>query len=514
MITPSPNILWVLTDQLHAACLGHAGRPEVRTPHLDALARDATRFAQAYCNNPICGPSRVSMITGRYPHDTRITGNNLFDTDLPLPPGGTVATRLRHAGYRTALVGKAHMIGTWDDAGFEQRRYCDLCDSPRGNITHNHYFRYLIDHGLADRYDLGARFEGQPGHELKRFVSDIPEAHTVETWTGDQALGTLDRFAETPSRPWMMQLSFQRPHEPLCVPPERTADYDPAGLTLPDNAADFFDRRFAGKPTFQRDYIKAGVRGYPYRPEDRGDLAGQLAHYYTLITMIDRQIGRVIDHLKTTGDYSNTLILFTADHGDFAGEHGLILKNLGLYEAIHRVPLLVKWPTSRTGSQQPEAGTTHDGLVELVDLAPTMLDAAGLDADDLPGRRLADVATGRAAPLRHTVCEYDFSSAQPFTVAVRDHRWRLVLYPWQTDAAGQRIGELYDHDADPGELDNRFDDPAATADRLRLTDAALAHVSRFRRDHSTRDDPNSPVDARVLFQQRGMPWAELEQRLR
>ena len=498
-----PNILWILTDQHHADALGFVGRREVRTPNLDRLARDGVHFPRAYCNSPICGPSRCSMITGLYPRDTGITGNAIFEADLPPPASGTVATRLRESGYQSFLVGKGHMIRRWDVAGFERRSYSDLCDASGGDPATVGYFKHLIEHGLADEYDLGTRLPGQPGHGLEGWVSSLPEEHSVEAWAGREALAMLTERDR--DRPFFMQLSFQRPHEPLCVPPERAEEYDPDAVRLPESSSDFFVRRFAGKPDGHRAYVTGGSGGYPYRPADEAALRRQLARYYTLITMIDERIGRVIEHLEAAGDYDDTLIVFTADHGDFAGDHGLMLKNLGLYESVHRVPLVVKPPSSgAAGGGGP--GTRCEALVELVDVAPTLLAAAGLrPAPGLPGRDLLRVCGGAAPARSEVVCEFEFNAFQPYAVAVRSERHRLVLYPWQP---GER-GELYDHARDAGELENLIDDPDHQPVRLELTEAALAHTSRHRRLHTFAQDAQEPITLRTLVQNHGFKHSVL-----
>ena len=466
-----PNILWMTSDQHHAGCMGHAERPEVRTPNLDALANNGTSYTRAYCNSPICGPSRCSMITGLHPHGTGITGNDLFDLDVENPR--TLATLLREHGYRTGLIGKGHMVGRWDRDGFETRRYCDLCDAADGDPLSVDYYRHLHENGLADRFDLGARRGGQPGAGQRAFVSEIPEEHCVETWTGNAA---VDFVEQEDDRPFFLWLSFQRPHEPLAIPPERADDYDPARIRLPDNAADFFERRFGGKPAYQRDYVNGGRHGYPYRPDDEADLRRQLAAYYTLVTMIDRQIGRVIDELELDGRYDDTLILYTADHGDFAGEHGLQLKNLGIYEAVHRVPLIVKLPGRREARSDA-------GLRQLVDLYPTVCEAVGIDPPpNRHGRSLAD------APAKAVFCEWDFLPGPAETLlAIRSEQHRLVF-----NVTNPQDGELYDMTSDAGELKNIWHDPAVSSLRAELTGKLLTHLARLdggvRRRWSFRDD--------------------------
>ncbi len=502
MASGKKNILWIMSDQHNASCLGME-RPDVRTPNLDRLAAGGTRFTEAFCNNPICGPSRCSMITGQYPHTTGITGNEIHGLDnAAAPVPRTLPVVLREASYETMMVGKAHMIRAWNEAGFEHRRYCDLADSNDGDPRSVAYFQHLIDHGLADAYDLGSRFPGQTGNELERFISEIPLEHHLETWTGNQAVQLLQ--SRDRARPFMMQMSFQRPHEPLCIPPECADWYDPASLTLPDNISDFFQRGFEGKPGFQQEYVRGGVKGYPYRPRDEADLRGQLAYYYTLITLIDQQVGRVLDELRAQGELDNTVICYVADHGDFAGEHGLILKNLGIYESIHRVPFILSYPGG-------PRGVVRQGLVELVDLYPTLLDAAGLSTlvpEEVEGTSRTPLARGEGGGREFVVAEYDFNKRQPYSVAVRTPAHRLVLYPWQDD----EIGELYDRQADPGELNNLWDHPDHAAMRFALVQRALSFVSHYRRRWSTRDDGRNrgEPNARVMLQQRGFKWSSTE----
>ena len=394
-----PNILWLMSDQHNARCLGSAGHPDVRTPHLDELAREGVQFSRAYCNNPICGPSRACFISGQYPHTHGILGNDIWNYNQTLPR--TVARHFREHGYQTALIGKAHLPKLWLHDGFEHLRFCDLADAERNDPLSCHYFRYLVENGLGDLYDQGRLPATHPGARQRAFTSEIPLAHSLEVWTGDQTLQWLQTRDE--ERPFFLQMSFQRPHEPLAPSLESADLYCADELTLPASARDYFANQFAGKPEYQRAYVNGGTeaRGGPYRPHDEADLKRQLAHYYALISTIDAQIGRVFDWLKQTGEWENTIVCYHADHGDFAGEHGLMLKNLGVYESIHRIPFLWKWPAC-------PAGQTRDELVESVDLAPTFCDLAGLLAPtEFEGRSLRAVIGGEAAALDITVCEYD-----------------------------------------------------------------------------------------------------------
>ncbi|MGD8237983.1 MAG: sulfatase-like hydrolase/transferase, partial [Armatimonadota bacterium] len=276
-----PNVLWLMTDQHNAACMGNEGR-SVRTPTLDALADRGVRFSQAFCNNPICAPSRISFITGQYPHTHGHIGNDIFD--YPEGNSNTISALARRRGYQTAIIGKAHMVRRWDEEGFEHIRYCDLCDADRDDPLTHHYFKYLCDNDLAEQYDLGTLPRDHPGAGNHWFVSDIPHEHSLEVWTGNETLQFLRHRDRR--RPFFVQMTFQRPHAPLSPSPERADMYRPDDIDIPASARDLFERRFATKPAFQRAHAERR-RGYPYVPVDEDELRRQLCHYYALITIID-----------------------------------------------------------------------------------------------------------------------------------------------------------------------------------------------------------------------------------
>lgn len=469
-----------MSDQHHAACMGHAGRA-VHTPNLDALAARGVRFNRAFCNNPICAPSRITYITGQYPRTHRHLGNNIFDDDQRNP--NTLSALARRHGYQTALIGKAHMIRAWDEEGFEVRRYCDLIDADRNDPLSHDYFRYLHDHGLADAYEYGTLPEGHPGFGTRPFVSAIPHEHGLEAWTGNETLAFLQ--GRDRRRPFFLQMTFQRPHPPWSVCPDCAGLYDPDEIELPASARELFELGFAGKPAFQRD--RAAQRGHYGTPLDEADLRRRLAFYYALITSIDAQIGRVVDYLRETGELENTVIAYVADHGDFAGEHGMTYKNMGIYESIHRVPFLLAYP----GGPQ---GRVVDDLVESVDLYPTL--CALMDVTPpagIEGRNLLDVVADEASGADAVVCEWSWRVPVAMIYAVRTKNFRLVTY------GRGRLGELYDRRNDPEELVNLYDDPGYASVRLDLTERVLDYVKGY--------DKRSDLqrDAEVARRTRNMP---------
>ncbi|MBI4977393.1 MAG: sulfatase-like hydrolase/transferase [Spirochaetes bacterium] len=194
-----------------------------------------------------------------------------------------------------------------------------------------------------------------------------PYEHSIERYTGNETLRFLDE--RDTERPFFIHMSFQRPHAPIAPSKAHFGLYDPKRLTLPEGSSDLFRNGFAGKPRFMIEHIERHGT-YPLA-KDETALRRCLASYYALITAIDGEIGRVLDHLTESGDIENTIIFYTADHGDFAGEHGLFHKNFGIYESIHRIPFLLSRPGGPRGGR-------FDGLVESVDLYPTLCELAGI----------------------------------------------------------------------------------------------------------------------------------------
>ena len=456
-----PNVIFFMTDQHNAGSMGCAGHPNVRTPHLDRIAEQGVMFDRAYCNNPICAPSRISFVTGQYVHTHRIVGNNNFEMDDTNP--STLGAVLRRHGYQTALVGKGHMIQKWDDEAYEHIRYCDLCDADRRDLTKHHYFKYLIDNGLADMYEDGA---APPGHEIRTkacAIAKLPYEHSVERWTGNETLEFL-RGRDT-RRPFLLHMSFERPH-PRWQPAAEYADlYDPDEIELGPDYVDWWENEWAGRP----DFVMRSIRGRMSRFDNMREFKKALAYHFALVTCIDMEIGRVLDHLDAAGELDNTIMVYSADHGDFAGDHGTCDKNIGIYESIHRIPFLLRYP----GGPQ---GVRREGMIESVDLFPTLCELADVPPPDgMDGESILPVAEGRGDGRDEAICEWDFPPPQRYVNALRTRRYRLVFYSRETG------GELYDHETDPYEMHNKFDDPEYRDVRLELLERLYERVNQYAR---------------------------------
>lgn len=468
-----PNIVWLMSDQHNANCLGIAGHHAVRTPNLDRVAADGVHFTRAYCNNPICGPSRSSFLTGQYVGTHGISGNFIREVRSQAP---NIARVFKENGYDTALIGKAHLPYQWVEEGFDTIKLSDLCDAEYDNPASCDYFNDLIQAGLADRYDQGCLPPGHPGYGNCAFISELPEEYSLEAWTGRKAVEFLN--SRNRERPFLLKVSFQRPHDPYAPPSSRANDYDASSLSLPANACDGLDCSFSGKPQFQQDYVRGPKgKGYPYLPCDADDLKKQMAAYFTLITMIDDAIGDVLKKLEDQGELDNTIVVYTADHGDFAGEHGLMLKNLGIYESIHRIPFIIAGPGI-------PKGIICDTIIESVDLYPTLAELAGIPCE--PGidgtSRTAEMQTGKGG-CAATVCEWDFPPPQERVHAVRDSDFRMVFYD-----SNPNDGELYDLRQDPGELTNLFNHTDYQTEQTRLIKHMESFRSATRRIHTQQMD--------------------------
>lgn len=447
--TPSthskPNVLLICADQFRAGVMGCAGDPNVKTPNLDRLSHMGVRYERAYANSPICTPSRISLFTGQYPRTHRYYENSAHDCQDDMDT--FMATYFRRQGYRTALIGKSHMVGKWDHEGFEHIRYSNLADAPLDNPLQVGYFKYLVENGLGDAFDQGMAYNDPPG------TSQIPLEHSLERWIGDQAVDYLSK--QERGTPYFLYVSFDRPHEPYVVSPPYDRMYDPEKLELPYSAS---HEDWGKKPEYQKTLVEKRIETKG-QPGTEKELRNYLAHYYGLVSLIDEEIGRILDQLEQRGDMDNTVIVFLSDHGDFAGEHGLMHKPLGMYESIHRVPLLVAY------RGVIEEGRVSDQLVELVDVYPNLCRLAGVA---VPENVEGDMWIGEEGEAGKEFSVVDYNDVS----SIRTRRYRLVM-----PLNGQ--GELYDHESDPHELRNLWNDKSHAEVQMELlTKLHLFHMQR------------------------------------
>lgn len=447
----SPHVFFLMCDELRADSLGFMGNSIVRTPYLDELAQDSVIFEQAYTNCPMCVPARASLMTGRNPLSHGILDNamRMVEDEQPLPE------LLREHGYTTTMYGKLHVHRTPEQCGFDEFM----------NGSPDPYTSFL---GIKDP-------EMRRQSTFKKNEGDIPlvihgksPTHPDQTSCSRLTEAYIDRIQDVPhsDRPIFHYLSLLDPHTPY-MPTQPYADmYDPAELPLPLNAG----RTLADKPITQRYFHK--VRGFDKL--DAEDYRKSLSSYYGLVTHVDDRIGKVIAKLKELGLYDNSLIIFTSDHGAMMGEHGFIEKWGHMYEPVVRIPLLVKLPGGHNG------GMRHQSFAEIIDIMPTLLDAAHIPIPEVvQGRSLLPVCRGEKAVHRteaHSLYYCGSIHTEP-ALMIRDTRWKLTHYPEQENIHDKLYGdhylkysaffdqplvegELYDLQQDPYEQNNLFDDSA------------------------------------------------------
>ncbi len=461
-----PNILIIQDDQHHAGALSCAGHPDVRTPNIDRIAMQGVRFTHAFCPTAICQASRVAMLTGLSCHTTGTYENS----GQIRPDLRSLVGLFAENGYQTALIGKGHFVPQWKGHGFQVVRKTDFCDCEFSLEENEHYVR-LKQAGILSYRDGDIR-----SAELAARPSDLPLELTVEHVTAEKAIEQLEN--RDPNKPFFYLVSFSRPHNPWTPSPPFDRMYNPENLKLPPTHPKDWDN----KPFRHRDRWKnpALVFYYPRMTPEKRRRA--LALYYGLISQVDHYVGKILDRLEQLELLEKTIVVFCSDHGDFAGEHGIIDKGVPTLDGIWRVPLLIRAPTASFPQQEQR----HQ-LVNLIDLLPTLLDLAGIAVPStVEGRSVRRELfepdwEGRDAVFfeyRHVKTirtkEFAMSYYSPGEEGFRDYEHSTT---WATG------GELYDLRKDPNQFHNVYDDPNYLAIRLRLTERLLEWFCNTERVH-------------------------------
>ncbi len=478
-MTRQPSFLFFCADQMQSACLGIHDHPDVRTPNLDRLAREGTSFTRAYCPNPVCMPSRSSVITGLTPRGHGVISNgHKLPEQLPTFPGV-----LADAGYRTHAAGKLHlqpfMTGgpaskrcrahSWESRRDWDSGRIEALPSPYYGFQTSDFVGGHVDYTFGDyRRWLDAEYPGTwdlLGREHAKarrsddpsvFTMSIPEELHYNTWIADRSVAFLDSLRDT--EPFMLWCSFPDPHFPFASVAEYRDRYDAASLTLNPTWNDSID------PTPLLANHRATWKVLP--DFDERVLRECMAETYAMIEHLDACVGRVLDHLERTGRADTTVIAFIADHGEYLGTHHLVYKGMWPYEELYRVPFIWRVPGGL-------ARGTSDELVSLLDVAPTVYDLAGIDersARDangtwcgspppLAGRSLRGHLTNGATwnDDRAVTVEGCFGGANG-AVDVRTivtDGYTLSVYAPGDD------GVLFDLNNDPNERQNLWNDPDA-----------------------------------------------------
>ena len=447
MSSSRPNILLLLTDQERADLVAPDGLP-VETPNIDRLREDGMWFKSAYTPTSICTSARGSLLTGLYPHAHGLLNNSheadAIRTDLPAELS-TLGELLADSGYTNTYLGKWHVSHnhTPGDFGF---RYFGGSDYHHDNfdVAFEHY-RESQDIAVPETDVKDRLYTDSDDRTLVAGTDPVPVEASRPYFLAERTINALERWVDDDS-PCFHRTDFLGPHHPYVVPEPYASIYEPTEIEPWPNYAETFD----GKPRVHEQYLQyRGVAGFDWEK-----WAEAVAKYFGFMTLIDDQIGRVLDAVDDLGLADETAVVHSSDHGDFTGSHRLFNKGPMMYDETYRIPLVVRWP----GVVDP--GSRSEEFVRLHDLMPTFLEWADVDAPEgLHARSIHPLLTGER-PEEWPESVYAQYHGDEFGLysqrMVRTHRYKLVYN-------GPDRNELYDLGADPHELRNLIDHPQYTA---------------------------------------------------
>jgi len=493
-----PNVLMIITDQHRPDHLGFGGNGIVQTPALDALAARSRVFTSAFVANPLCQPNRCSILTMRYPsvHGTRHNGIALD------PRANTFVRRLRAEGYRTALIGKGHfqnfeyfpdvartqfdysldeqaiitgLPDGWDSLESVRRHLHGHVEYPddyygfdhveilsaHSDHCSGHWVGWLRDRGV-DWHDIAGRDNAEwmldEWTEVRK--PSIPVELYPTSYVAERSIDWIEQRSAA-GEPWFLQASFPDPHHPFTPPGEYADMYDPADMVVP---ATYDDPHTSSADHIRRIASERGaVNDTPalQAPNER-QLRHAMAYEYGMISLIDDAVARILDAVERAGQTEDTIVVFTSDHGDMFGDHGLILKMFTHYDGCIRVPFTIAAPGV-------EAGPTAS-LVNSLDLGETVLDLCGVDSYwGSQGKTLRPVLDDPAAEVRTELLIEEDQIRDRLNAGVQPRMRTLLTKDARiTRYQGLDRHDLYDLGNDPDELENRWDDPESRTLRLEM----------------------------------------------
>jgi arylsulfatase A-like enzyme len=431
-----PNILLILPDQMRASAMGCDGNSQVKTPAIDRLAAAGIRFKNTYANVPVCCPARAIMLTGTYPHVNGMMANDLRLREEQV----TIAEILRDDGYRTGFIGKWHLDGGPRDPGF-------VPPGPR-----------------RQGFDYWAAYECHHKHFRPTYFRDTPEIITIDKFEPEASCDFAVEFLrdQPKEQPFFLTVQMGPPHDPYGAPEEYMRQYIPERIVPSENWQPNSETR-PPAPTGKR------PAGNAISPNVEPGGLEEIAAYYAAITALDDQVDRLMKTLQERGLYENTIIVFTSDHGDMLGSHGMRRKRKPHDESA-RVPGIVSWPA------RIAKGKVVDTLFSHVDIAPTLLALSGKAVpSNMQGSDLSRVALGQTTDGPEAVLLQIFVPFNPDGIA---RPWRGIVTSQHTYARYEDSGwVLFDRVADPSELNNLIDDPKHATLKNEL-DAKLAALMK------------------------------------
>ncbi len=445
-----PNILYLMTDQHRADCLGCAGNKIIKTPNMDSIAADGVLFPNAYTSTPSCTPARAGILTGLSPWHHGMLGYGRVAGQYPFE----MPQAMRDAGYYLFGIGKMHWYPQKKLRGYHGLL---LDESGRAETSGfvSDYRRWFKEQAP----DLNPDATGVGWNDYRAKAYALPERLHPTTWTADRAVAFLEKYDR--GEPFFLKVSFARPHSPY-DPPQRCMDM----YTVDDMPA----------PVVGDWAARHAPHNDPPNPSQwHGDLGVRQAKesrraYYASVTFIDEQVGRILAMLKKRGLYDNTLILFFADHGDMLGDHHLWRKTYA-YESSANIPMILRWPKSMGMNDQ--RGRKLPQPTELRDALPTFLDAAGAPIPgNLDGKSLLKLVRGDTKDWRPSIdLEHSMCYDQDHWTALTDGRFKYIYY------ALDGREQLFDLVKDPGERHNLAEEPSREGLLKEWRERMVQHLS-------------------------------------
>ena len=460
-----PNFVVFMSDQQRFDTIGALGNPHVHTPNLDRMVRQGIAFTHTYCQHPICQPSRASFMTGRYPNAVGVGFNGA--ERLPEAAQATLWSRLlAESGYDCGLVGKLHL------SACKGRREPRVRDGFRSfqwaHTPHSHF-----SPGESD-YMEWLRSQGQDPNRLMRAGAkrldrshvptmdqdNISEKYHFTTWCANEAVAFIEESGEDP---WLLCVNTFDPHTPFDPPWEYFRRF---------SLEDMPDPHFRETDLRHQKWLEDA--GIPFQTSATDptsfDIRSITVCYYAMIELLDQQLGRIFKAIERKGFGDGTVFVFTSDHGEMLGDHGLLRKGCRFYEGAVRVPHIWHAP----GLVNKEGAV--DALVELMDIGPTILDLAGCTVPDLmQGKSMRALLTGpEGIPHHRSFVRSEYfsaDSARPRGIMYRDDTWKLITYHGEGEAG--TVGELYNLKEDPWEFENLWQDPAFRVTRSELVERSF-----------------------------------------
>ena len=465
-----PNIILIMTDQQRADTIGALGAPWMNTPHLDRLATEGAAFTECFVTSPVCVGARASLFTGKYPH-----GCQIFSNFQPWQP--TWVQSLADQGYHCVNIGKMHINPYDAPGGFHQRLFMENKDRPlfldeRDRALYDEWDKALRARKLVkpSRYNRHAADPEGYKQALGAFTWDLDADMHPDHFIGDTVCWWLeDRKNEDPL---FLQIGFPGPHPPYDPLPEALAAYDGVDLPLPTVTEAELQAQPRAQQVLRDNMVEFNFDSIAWRRNvSQADLLRLRRHYAANVTMIDQQIGRIMAALDARGYLDNAIVVFTSDHADALGDHGHIQK-WTMYDTVVQVPLLV-WSRNLPVRRQKLAD-----LVQLFDIAPTILETAGLpvppdfEACSLWPRLMELNMPVLATAVYAELARDHIQTGSEFILMRRDRQWKIVVYLDDT------YGELYDLHADPGELNNLWASEALAPLRDELVAECMRWLAR------------------------------------